>query len=349
MAKSKKENKKTVAKKAVPVKKTIAKTPAKKSVPAKKVVAKAVPAKKVVAKAVPAKKVVAKAVPAKKVAPVKNVEPPLVPEIKTIAVPREIKTPKLSLNMCSRRAYSPMELVALLDLVGTQTFKLYNPDDADLEAGSNDKVTVLMTLPKAKKTDKVIGPASIKDLFGGIDPFSKTAQQDEEKLIPAKWRGLYKELLDLRKNNQQLLEIYKSKLNSQESKEETGDFTALGDHTADIDTEAFDRDVAIARIEKVKFALTEISAAINRMKTGKYGIDEVTGKPIAMERLKKMPYARRGAEEQRKTEREQAQNARKMHAATVQDMLGSDIETRLSDDSDIPNKKEKMLDEDIID
>lgn len=279
-------------------------------------------------KTVPAKKTESKKADRKPV-PAKSVEPVVPANPAPIAVPREIQTSRTALNTCSRRAYSFAELQILLEMAGDQNFKRYNPEDAVAEIGKPVvKTTVLFELPRAPK-GMVAKKASAEDILGD-DPFSETAAQDEESRIPEKWRGLYKDLLKLRANSQKSLDIYTAKLYNQESKEETGVFTSLGDHTADTNTEAFDRDVAIARIEKVKRKLLEISAAITRMKTGKYGIDEVTGRPISMERLKKIPYARRGTEEQRKKEKKQAQTFRRVPGVTLQDMLGADVETRRS-------------------
>ncbi|MCR5183721.1 MAG: hypothetical protein K6B46_03370 [Opitutales bacterium] len=349
--------KKAAAKPSVPAKKTSAKpsVPAKKasakpSIPAKKAAVKpSVPAKKAAVKpSVPAKKVAAKpSVPAKKAA----VKSPVPAQKEEIAVPRDVRSSNETLKMCSRYAYSLRELQILLDLVGPQVFKRYNPEEISVEPVRHDKITVLLTLPKAKKSDKAVGPASVKDLFGGFDPFSATAAEDEMKMIPKKWIHLYEELLKLRDENQKMLDDYNAKLNVRESKEETGDFAALGDHTADTHTEAFDRDVAIVRIESVKRILSEIYAAIERMRNGKYGIDEVTGKPISMERLKKVPYARRGAAEQRKVEKEEAQMARrKVSETTITDIMDDgDRPTQRDDDDDSNAPSSDKLDSSDID
>jgi RNA polymerase-binding transcription factor DksA len=50
-------------------------------------------------------------------------------------------------------------------------------------------------------------------------------------------------------------------------------------------------------------ALAEIDAAIQRIHAGTYGVCEVTGKPIAKERLLAVPFTRHSAEAQKAIEK----------------------------------------------
>ena len=54
----------------------------------------------------------------------------------------------------------------------------------------------------------------------------------------------------------------------------------------------FEREKDIAILEQLERELAEIEAALQRLDEGTYGIDEVTGDPIAPERLEAYPIAR---------------------------------------------------------
>lgn len=72
---------------------------------------------------------------------------------------------------------------------------------------------------------------------------------------------------------------------------------------ADAGTDTFDRDFALSLVSSEQEALTEIDAAIKRIMDGTYGVCEVTGKPIAKERLLAVPFTRYSAEAQKEIEK----------------------------------------------
>jgi RNA polymerase-binding transcription factor DksA len=61
---------------------------------------------------------------------------------------------------------------------------------------------------------------------------------------------------------------------------------------ADQASETFEREKDMAILESLEGDLAEIEAALQRLDEGGYGIDEVTGEPIAPERLEAQPTAR---------------------------------------------------------
>ena len=65
-----------------------------------------------------------------------------------------------------------------------------------------------------------------------------------------------------------------------------------GLHMADAATDSFDRDLVLGLASFEQEGLYEIDAALKRMEDGTYGICELTGKPIAWERLKAIPWTR---------------------------------------------------------
>jgi len=63
--------------------------------------------------------------------------------------------------------------------------------------------------------------------------------------------------------------------------------TDVGDEAANV----FDREEAIAQIEVNRDILGRIERALQRLDEGTYGISEVSGKPIPLERLEVLPWA----------------------------------------------------------
>jgi RNA polymerase-binding transcription factor DksA len=63
-------------------------------------------------------------------------------------------------------------------------------------------------------------------------------------------------------------------------------------HPADVATETFEREKDVSILEQLEEELAELQAALERIDKGTYGVDEVTGKPIAPERLEARPTAR---------------------------------------------------------
>jgi RNA polymerase-binding transcription factor DksA len=72
---------------------------------------------------------------------------------------------------------------------------------------------------------------------------------------------------------------------------DSGDVSNLPDDQGD-EGELFEREKDIAILEQLENELAEIEAALQRLDEGTYGIDEVTGEPIAPERLEARPIAR---------------------------------------------------------
>jgi RNA polymerase-binding transcription factor DksA len=78
----------------------------------------------------------------------------------------------------------------------------------------------------------------------------------------------------------------------QEEADQVGDISHLPTHPADQASETFEREKDMAILEQLERELAEIEAALQRLDEGTYGIDEVTGDPIAPERLEAYPIAR---------------------------------------------------------
>lgn len=113
--------------------------------------------------------------------------------------------------------------------------------------------------------------------------------------VVAKWRWHYQKLLQAR---DYFIDQERSLLNGAREVQ----VGTLQDSPGEIATEIHDRDVALGKASFDQTTLGEVNAALDRIRNGTYGICEATGKPIAKERLKVMPWTRFSLEAQKKME-----------------------------------------------
>lgn len=337
---AKKATKKVVAKKKVaPAKK---KSPAKKTPAKKTAVKKAAPAKKAPAKKkTPAKKTVAKkAAPksgkkpaAKPAAPTKSVKKTPVKKTatKTAAKKAAVKeaAPAKAAKKKAATAKSPAKAASKKSLLKT---KLGSKSKAPKSAGigfslddvkeiakqsatdeaavakkkadnAKEKAAALEAQLKAAKPSKV-GAASLADILGFNPAGSKKkSAYDDPADVPAKWRKYFKLLLELRTHLTGQIDQHSEETLKRSSKDDAGDLSSYGQHMADAGTDTFDRDFALSLVANEQEALSEIEAAINRIKNGTYGVCEVTGEPIDKDRLAAVPFTRYSASAQKELER----------------------------------------------
>jgi RNA polymerase-binding transcription factor DksA len=147
--------------------------------------------------------------------------------------------------------------------------------------------------------------ASLADILGFNPKRAATKPPMEVDIdsVPEKYRRYYKLLLDLRTHLTAGITLHSEETLKRSSKEDSGDLSSYGQHMADAGTDTFDRDFALSLVSNEQEALTEIDAAIKRIKDGTYGICEITAKPIAKERLSAVPFTRYSAEAQKDIER----------------------------------------------
>jgi RNA polymerase-binding transcription factor DksA len=135
--------------------------------------------------------------------------------------------------------------------------------------------------PRAKRRAK----AATTDILG---------HTDQKPEIDPKWRHHFNVLLDLRKH---------LRLQKRNRKEEVTEFsTKLQREQADVATNSYDRDWALAVLSSDQNALYEIHDALSRIRAGTYGVCQLTGKLIPEERLKAIPWTRFTAEAERQLE-----------------------------------------------
>ena len=144
--------------------------------------------------------------------------------------------------------------------------------------------------------------ATLSDILG-FNPHKQTKPSTDDSEIPERFRRYFKLLIDLRNHLTGQLSLHSEDTLKRSSKEDAGDLSSYGQHMADAGTDTFDRDFALSLVSSEQEALSEIEAAIQRIKTGSYGICEISQKPIAKERLLAVPFTRYSAEAQKEIER----------------------------------------------
>lgn len=64
------------------------------------------------------------------------------------------------------------------------------------------------------------------------------------------------------------------------------------DDEAALATRSYAKDLAVATLERERLTITEIEAALQRLRTGRYGVCELCGNGIPEARLRALPWAR---------------------------------------------------------
>jgi RNA polymerase-binding transcription factor DksA len=144
--------------------------------------------------------------------------------------------------------------------------------------------------------------ASLSDILG-FNPKRGKAPELSDKDVPEKFKRYFRLLIDLRTSLTEGIERHSEETLKRSAKDDSGDLSSYGQHMADAGTDTFDRDFALSMVASEQEALSEIDAAIKRIREGTYGICEITGKPIAKERLLAVPFTRYSAEAQKDIER----------------------------------------------
>lgn len=186
----------------------------------------------------------------------------------------------------------------------------------------------LDAIPTEKKTYQ---SASIADILGFNPTVSKPKPVNEDDpRVSAKDKKWYKKLLDMRSQLKEGINYHTEETLRRSSRDDSGDLSGYGQHQADAGTETFDRDLALSLVSSEQEALIEIEEAIQRIFNGNYGICEMTGEPIAEERLEAVPFARHSVEGQAEYERT---NRRKIERGNV--FMDEDEDApRLANDED---------------
>lgn len=203
-------------------------------------------------------------------------------------------------------------------------------DKAPVGAPVKKKVVAVEDKPAEKR---VHAPASLADILGFNPAAKKPSTTLEEDEIPKKWKKYYKLLLGLRQHVSDELDLHTSDTLKHSIRDESGNQSGgYGNHQADAATDSFDRDFALSLVSSEQDALNEVEEAIQRIKSGNYGICEVTGEPIAKERLEAVPFARFSVEGQAEYEKNKRRKISREAGGIFGD--GTDTPKLQSDDDD---------------
>jgi RNA polymerase-binding transcription factor DksA len=190
-----------------------------------------------------------------------------------------------------------------------------------------------VAVPEPKKEPpRVLGAASLADILGFNPNAGAKPEHNDESKIDKKFIKFYRLLLDLREHVQSGLSLHTEDTLKRSSKEDSGDLSSYSQHLADAGTDTFDRDFALSLVSSEQEALFEIEEAIKRIRKGSYGMCELTGKPIAKDRLMAVPFARYSVESQAELEKTQR---RSVHRGGVFSEAGTEEGAKfIEDDSD---------------
>jgi RNA polymerase-binding transcription factor DksA len=195
-------------------------------------------------------------------------------------------------------AFSLDEVRAIAKTVATKTKA---PFDKEAKPGVKAAKQQLALEKPAKPNH--IKAASLADILGFNPKKVKSVDAIAEADVPEKFKRYYKLLIDLRTHLTAGIELHSEETLKRSAKDDAGDLSSYGQHMADAGTDTFDRDFALSLVSSEQEALSEIEAAIQRIRDGSYGVCEITQKPIAKDRLLAVPFTRYSAEAQKNLER----------------------------------------------
>lgn len=167
---------------------------------------------------------------------------------------------------------------------------------------SKAKAKKVAVAPVVQVPKKAFAAASIADILG-FNPIVQKREEIEEKDVPAKWKKYYKLLIEIRERfeNAPNDKVESVAMNNGELSHEN---STQGMDAADIGSKSFERDMAFNLLSNEQGLISEVNAAIDRIRNGTYGICEITGKPIPESRLTAIPFARCTIDGQRQKEAE---------------------------------------------
>jgi len=286
---------KPTASKSVPVKTRPAKLAPAKAPKAKAPPAKTSPSKAPHAKAPPAKTPPAKASQAKAQASAKATKAAKTPATKTPAVAPASARDRLRSRILAQKTKPAKPVAFSLDEV--REVAKTAAKAAPAPASATKPVVVKAHAGKSRlPSDSLraakpahIKAASLADILG-FNPKQKSSHaESEEALIPDKFKRYYKLLIALRNHVTGQVDQHAEETLKRSAKEDSGDLSSYG---TDGGTDSFDRDFALSLVANEQEALSEVEAAIKRIKAGTYGICEHTQQPINRERLVAVPFTR---------------------------------------------------------
>jgi RNA polymerase-binding protein DksA len=161
---------------------------------------------------------------------------------------------------------------------------------------------------------------------------AKVGSPNGKPRIKPQWAKFYNHLLELRERlSHQMSGLAK------ESAEEMSNYSL---HMADSGTDNFDRDFALSLLSSDQDAIYEIEEALKRIEKGTYGVCELTGNPIPLNRLEAIPWTRFTVEAQAQLEKDGALRQRRLGQLGTVDTTGG-VEVDEEDEAEEKPAKEK--------
>lgn len=202
------------------------------------------------------------------------------------------------------------------------------PPPADGKAGRKGITIVtpkVVKKPKPKPRAPMSGAAAVSSMMGGragtmkplipsgpsASPFQPLGYHGHDADSPkkdAKSPFGKKELAHFRQILlQKRLELVRdvSSMESEALKRESGSLSSLPQHMAEQGSETYDQSLSLDLAAADRKLIREIDDALNRIENGTFGVCELTGKPIKVERLEELPWAKYSIEAARDLERRQ--------------------------------------------
>lgn len=133
--------------------------------------------------------------------------------------------------------------------------------------------------------------------MSNLDAPLETTPYSEKELEQFK-----KQLLEEQKETEDTIKDLRESVDSLTANQ-TDESSASAHHQGDIGSEEDEREKFLAMIEKENNKLNKITAALDRIELGTYGICEQSGKKIQKERLKAIPFARYSMEAKENNEK----------------------------------------------
>ena len=176
-------------------------------------------------------------------------------------------------------------------------------EKAPAKKAATKKTTAKKAAAKKSATEKA--PVEVEETAAPAAEVAPKKEAPKKKVAPVKMTAFVKKqqkkLLDLRDDLMEALHGVQSEAIKAASE---GSDAGNGQHQGDAGSDSYDRDLALSMLEKEKDALHEVEAALERIESGVYGLDEMDGEKIPVERLEVLPFARLTIGNQEKWEAE---------------------------------------------
>ena len=118
------------------------------------------------------------------------------------------------------------------------------------------------------------------------------AQQKKKRLTKKELEYFKQKLLDEQKRVLQEMNDFQSKNLMESISDQAGENSRYSYHPCDNASLSFGREFSMSLAERQQKYIEQVDQALQRIEDGTYGICQVTGEPIPIERLEEVPVAK---------------------------------------------------------